>query len=219
YRGDHSIHIIGAARTAFLVGPHPTDEGVRVLACTKNNLVKAPASLAFRIASNALGVPVIHWLGPVDVSADDLVLTPARGDSAAVRHARDFLQKLLEKGPCRSGEIFRRALAAGISRRTVERAKEDLEITAGVQIQDGKRGWYWKLDNGADEDEDDSLSWAEKEKRVLAEAQKQSDEHMARIRAKYGKEGGSKEEVAGKERGASSQRSEDRKEGRHAPPS
>src|SRR5262249_38083782 len=40
YRGNHSIHIIGAARTAFLVGPHPTDEGVRVLACTKNNLVK-----------------------------------------------------------------------------------------------------------------------------------------------------------------------------------
>src|SRR5207248_3851151 len=70
YRGNHSIHIIGAARTAFLVGPHPVDEGVRVLACTKNNLVQAPPSLGFRIVSNAHGIPVIQWIGPVDVSSD-----------------------------------------------------------------------------------------------------------------------------------------------------
>ena len=49
YRGGGSIGIIGAARSGMVVGKHPDDEELRVLAGQKNNLSLSPESLAYGI--------------------------------------------------------------------------------------------------------------------------------------------------------------------------
>jgi AAA domain len=184
YRGSGSIAIIGAARTAFLIAPHPEQDDLRVLACTKNNLSEAPVALGFRIIEHDAGVPLVDWTGPVDLSADDLVRGPGRPPGEALREARDFLKELLQQGACSSGEVYRRALAAGIAGRTLERAKTELRIESCVQTEDGKRRWLWRLPPRAAET---VLFGPELEAHELAEAQRNSEAAVAQILARHEK--------------------------------
>ena len=62
YRGAGSIGLIGAVRSALLVGLDPSDPGLRILAQTKTNLNRTVESLSFRpICRN--GSVAIQWLG------------------------------------------------------------------------------------------------------------------------------------------------------------
>src|SRR5262249_2461898 len=47
YRGGGSIGIVGACRSAWLIGKHPGDDRQRVLAQVKNNLAKPQPSLGY----------------------------------------------------------------------------------------------------------------------------------------------------------------------------
>jgi AAA domain len=182
YRGGGAIDIIGSARTAFLVAPHPEDDSLRLLACTKINVAEPPPSLGFRIVANDDGQSAVTWTGAVDVSADDLVV-PITPRGQAVEQARTYLEDLLRDGPRSSEEIFRQAQEAGHSRRTIERAKSELRIRSEVHPTGQGKQWLWRLPTGAPED---TLDYAERRKRELAEAQKESDAIMARLRARYG---------------------------------
>jgi hypothetical protein len=139
FRGGGSIAIIGAARTAFLVGSHPNDPTLRVLACTKNNLGEPPSTLGFRITQTRNGEPAVEWTGPVEISADELIPLPARLDGTAVRRAADFLRQALQSGPRPSDEVRREAYAAGISERTLRRAKNDVSISSEHRAIAGRR--------------------------------------------------------------------------------
>ncbi len=60
----------------------------------------------------------------------------------ALRHAEEWLRELLADGkPHRSKDIWRAAHAAGISVRTLTRAKAN----CGVVVHGGRTGWFWKL--------------------------------------------------------------------------
>src|SRR5439155_2141196 len=94
YRGTGAIAIMGAARTAFLVGVDPDDRQRRVLACTKTNLSERPPSLGFTIRADASGRPYLEWTGPLEHTADELLLLhrPRRhGDGKPA--AADFLEQ------------------------------------------------------------------------------------------------------------------------------
>src|SRR5437899_5058006 len=185
YRGGGAIDIIGSARTAFLVAPHPQDDSLRVLACTKINVAEPPPSLGFRIAANDGGESGVTWTGPLDVVADDLIV-PVTPRGQAVEQARTFLKDLLRDGPRSSDEAYRQAQEAGLSRRTLERAKAELGIRSEIQPTTGQgKQWLWHLRPAAAED---TLDYAERRKRELAEAQKESDAIMARLRARAPKQ-------------------------------
>jgi hypothetical protein len=145
YRGSGSVAIIGTARTAFLVGRSPADEDLRVLACTKTNLAEPPPSLGFRIDRNADRQPVIAWTGPVDVSADDLVLVPRLRMGESLDEAKHFLQELLAAGPCSYQEAERKAQEAGITARTLRRAKVELGVVSTAKRAAGRTHWHWSL--------------------------------------------------------------------------
>jgi hypothetical protein len=184
YRGGGSIAIIGAARTAFLVGSHPDDDQLRVLACTRNALCEFPPALGFRVAVNERNEPVLTWSGPVDLSADQLVLASAPPGGEALRQAQAFLEECLRAGPRPSGAVYREAQAMGIARRTLERAKSDSEVKSKWENSGGERHWCWELKASAGNE--NSLSWPEDQKRALEQAQKESDEFMAKLREKFG---------------------------------
>jgi hypothetical protein len=184
YRGSGSIALIGVARTAFVVGAHPTDDQWHVLACTKSNLTERPAALGFRIGSAGAEHSVVTWTGPVDISADDLVLAPGRPPGEALRQARDFLEALLREGPCRAEDAFQLAQAAGISRRTLERAKAELPVESTIVVEADKKHWTWRLNPVSSGP--DPLPSPEAHQRAIDEAQKECDELLARLREKYG---------------------------------
>src|SRR5262249_24832106 len=98
YRGSGSIAIVGAARTAHLVGRSPYDPARRVLACTKINIGLMPQSLGFEIESGERDRPRIRWTGPIDLSADDLVLSGGLEHGEMLRRAKLFLGEVLRDG-------------------------------------------------------------------------------------------------------------------------
>ena len=146
YRGSGSIALIGMARTAFLAGRSPHDPDLHVLACTKNNLAAPPPSLGYRIAQTN-GQPVIVWQGPVETTADDLVLGPTRVHGKALPAAVAFLAQQLHDGPRPSEELRSSARAAGIADRTLDRAKAQLGVVAQQEHVDGRNVWSWRLPN------------------------------------------------------------------------
>ena len=150
YRGGGSIAIIGAARSGLAVAKDPEDPERRILASTKSNLGPPPASLVYElVADDALGVARVEWLGASLLSAADLLGVAAQDSKSGA--AEDFLRALLASGPVSSSEVEKQAKAAGISPRTVWRAKQRLGVRAH-RIGFGSVGvWYWELPDDHDD--------------------------------------------------------------------
>jgi hypothetical protein len=149
YRGGGSIGIIGAARMAFVVGKDPQDEDRRVVAPTKNNLAMPPKSLMFGLEEVQSGSVRVNWLGHSEVSAKDVLATPQDQEHADARsEAVEFLNDILADGPVEASQIKEEAEDAGISERTLARAKKALGVVSYREGETGERGkgrWLWKL--------------------------------------------------------------------------
>lgn len=87
YRGGGSIGIIGAARSGMIVGPHPEDDELIVLAPTKNNLAASAASLSFSLQEAANGSVRVEWRGETPLAADTILAGPADQDTKELRQA------------------------------------------------------------------------------------------------------------------------------------
>jgi RecA-family ATPase len=149
YRGGGSIGIIGAARMAYVVGKDPQDENRRVLASTKNNLATPPQSLMFGLEEAESSSVRVNWLGQSEVSAKDLLATPQDQDHADARsEAVEFLNEILIDGPVAASQVKEEAEDAGISERTLARAKKAIGVMSYREGETGERGkgqWLWKL--------------------------------------------------------------------------
>jgi archaellum biogenesis ATPase FlaH len=146
YRGGGSIGIIGAARVALLVAKDPDDAQRRVLAVTKNNLSKEMPSLGFELVDADGGVARVQWLGTTRYSADDLVAPrSSEAETSAVDEAVEVLKDILWHGPVPAAHAKRQALDAGISGRTLDRAKKKLCVKVWKRgFAHGSR-WVWEL--------------------------------------------------------------------------
>jgi KaiC/GvpD/RAD55 family RecA-like ATPase len=145
YRGGGSIGIVGAARSALVVGCDPNDRKVRVLAGEKTNLAPLPPSLAFSIEpidnSSRVG-----WIGQVDLTADEVIQhgKASRGRPAEnLNDAVAFLAEQLKAGPKLAAEVYDAAESDGIKRRTLARARKELGVSARKSGMGG--GWEWRL--------------------------------------------------------------------------
>jgi hypothetical protein len=150
YRGGGSIGFLAACRSAWLVAADPECAGQRVLAQVKNNLAPPQPSLAYRIEEPYAGQLTINWLGPSDRSADQLLgRRPSKEEVAPKQRelARDWLEDFLDDGARTSEEIWQSAQQAGLSERTLFRAKGDLHVTTERVKLNGKRLSYWLLPN------------------------------------------------------------------------
>lgn len=143
YRGGGSIGIIGAARSGLLVGVHPEDENMRVLAGQKSNLSPMPDSLAYRIATAANEAARIEYVGSTEAKADTLLHIPSDAEErSALGEAIKFLRGELEAGPVWANDVNNRALKAKISEGSLRRAKAALGVKSN---KEGDKGWKWHL--------------------------------------------------------------------------
>jgi hypothetical protein len=130
YRGCGSIAVVAAARAAFVVGQHPDDERQRVLAPVKCNLGPMPPSLAFTVEPHGT-VSRIGWVGPCSLTADQIISRPNPGRPGAdIAEAADFLRERLSGGPKPTAEVEKAARKAGVSLRTLDRARRELGVVA-----------------------------------------------------------------------------------------
>jgi hypothetical protein len=161
YRGGGSIGIIGAARSGLVVGRHPNDNSLRVLAGQKNNLSLPPESLAYNIETAPNGAARIIYKGTTQTTAKELLEAPVAHaeERSALEEAKEFLREALDGGrEMVAAQMWEDAEAAGIAEATLKRAKRDL----GVKSRKVGHMWTWRLPEakGAEGDhaeEDDPL--------------------------------------------------------------
>ncbi len=158
YRGQGSIGFIGIARSGLMVGEHPDQEGVMVLAGAKGNLSEKPDSLAYRIkgAATADGIPTaaIEYLGRTEITASQMNAAPGdEGERDRLTEAKEFLRDVLRARPVWSKQVYKEAREADISERSLQRAKADLKVQS---FKDGETNkWMWIL-SAPPEDVDES---------------------------------------------------------------
>lgn len=156
YRGGGSIGIIGAARTGLLAAPDPDDEtgARRVLAVVKSNLAPIAAALTYVIEPAAIESPGgsivtsrVAWGGLSPHTAAELLeLAATPADRSALEEATDVLHEILAAGPILATDVRSEARRAGVSSRTLDRAKAALKVRSYRVGQLGAEGrWFWTL--------------------------------------------------------------------------
>jgi putative DNA primase/helicase len=148
YRGGGSIGILAACRSGWLIARNPEQPAQCVLAQVKNNLAPPQPSLAYEIRS-VKGVPLsLSWLGATDWAAAQLLSGTPRHPPKPLSPrelACAFLDDMLCEGPRTSREIWPEALRRGLTERTLERAKQELQVRSVRVWADGQRLSYWLL--------------------------------------------------------------------------
>ena len=142
YQGAGSIDVIGAARSAYLVAKHPDDDTIKVVAHIKHNLSEKGQSWQYRLVTKEGNeLPVVEWIGPTDLTAEDPLNASDGGRASALEEAIDFLRDFLKDGPEPAEFVQREAASKSIADRTLDRAKEKAKVDARKK---GKK-WYWSL--------------------------------------------------------------------------
>jgi hypothetical protein len=144
YRGGGSIGIIGAARSGLLMTRHPEDATKRVLAVTKSNLGPEAPSLTFHLehVETSVGTqPKVVWDGAVQWTAAELLDGSDKERAPKRSEAKDVIIELLKDGDRPAKECRQELKQAGISTRTWEAAKAQLNV-ASKKVE-GR--WVWSL--------------------------------------------------------------------------
>lgn len=140
-QGIGSIDVIGAARSALLVGIHPEDIDLRVVAHLEHNVAPRGDSWLYELDAKIEGqMPILQWRGKSNLTVEDL-LGAQPSNQSAMDAAMTFLREELEDGPKPAKEVSDKAGAAGHAERTIQRAKDAI----GIKSKKHKDGWLWSL--------------------------------------------------------------------------
>jgi len=129
YRGGGSIGILGAARSAMMVGEDPDDPDCSILAVSKANLAPVPNSLRYGIKRTESSSK-IAWFGECELTADQIGQRQPGNGKSKVESCGDFLVELLTAGARPSEEVMRLCRSAGHKDRTVYQARKERGIVA-----------------------------------------------------------------------------------------
>jgi hypothetical protein len=170
YRGLGSIAFVAACRFAMLVARDPLAPGRCVLAQVRQSLAGPQPSLRYQITGADSPLPGVDWLGTSPCSADELLAGAARRGHGPRDRAAAFLGQFLAAGPRTARDLWEAAQKAGLSARTLQRAKQALGIRCRRISSSGKPVSYWLLPGQelpADPSDDGEL------RRMLAELERQ----------------------------------------------
>ncbi len=142
YRVQGSIAFTAAARAVWAVAKDQADETGhhRLLLPIKCNLAPDTEGLGYEL-EDAGGQATLHWLEAVMGDASEALNCESANELSGRQKAQVFLQELLSKGPLKYNEVRKAAESECIAKRTLDRAKKDLDI---VSKREGE-AWEWHL--------------------------------------------------------------------------
>lgn len=142
YQGAGGIDVIGFARSAIRIEKHPNNPDLRLMVHLKWNLTTQSQSWVYEvIKKEGEDLPVIEWRGQSDISIDDLGSDDNDDGPPPRRNAVEFLRAELADGPMPAKYLLEKAENEGIKKRTLDRAKSELNII----VEQQKRKWVWRL--------------------------------------------------------------------------
>lgn len=141
HKGLGSVDFSGAVRSILMMGNNPQDSSQKILAHVKHNLTAPGASIAFHIDADTF----IVFDGFCDLDAEQ-ILGPARRkgrseENKAIAFLRSYFKDILY---AESSAILKAAAEAGISERTLNRAKQSLKMK-GVSLGFHPKTHWWLL--------------------------------------------------------------------------
>lgn len=142
-----SLAFGAVARVVFAVAKN--EDGGRIFVRAKSNIGPDGGGFNFELEGvimDDLEISRIKWGDPVEGAARDLLGKAEVADGAektATDEAVDFLRDILKLGPMRTKEIMKEAAGAGISEKTLRRARERLGIKPAKR--GFSAGWWWEL--------------------------------------------------------------------------
>lgn len=135
YAGGGSIGFTGLARVVATVGWHPEDAGVRVVACTKNNLAMPFGSLGYSIEPlpdlmGRTNRSELIYEGHVDYGSDEIIDTQNQKEDNSVAVASDLIRERMsaEGEEINYHSLLKQADARSISERSVKKAAAELGL-------------------------------------------------------------------------------------------
>jgi hypothetical protein len=158
-RISDSLAFGAVARHVYGVINDP-DNSRKFFVRAKNNIVKfGQKSLAFWFAEREAGIskrtgktlirPHIVWADKsVDISANEALQAASETkSSSALTEAKQFLERLLNNGPISSNAVYEAAKEHGISKASLRRAKDKLniEIRKDGPVVNGEITWRWHM--------------------------------------------------------------------------
>jgi hypothetical protein len=148
HRVSGSIAYVAASRATWLITNDKDEHSRKLMIPVKFNIGAKPDGLAYKIIQNESNQPVVAWeKDPIDVDADE-ALAPDGSTAPERNYAEEFLLEMLEDGEVPAKDIYEEAEAFDIAKRTLQRAKKKLEISAYRAGSEGVQGggkWYWKM--------------------------------------------------------------------------
>jgi putative DNA primase/helicase len=153
-----SLAYVAAARHVYVVVDDPDTEDRRLFVKAKNNLSTDKKALSYLIGARNIGIdpdtqkeiwaPHVIWGAKhVEITANDAMQAEAGGNkSRYARHeAEEFLRERLADGPVKQREIVDEAEANCIAKRTLERAKKQLNVVSRKNSKETDGEWMWSL--------------------------------------------------------------------------
>ena len=137
-KGLGSIDQTGAARVSLLAGALPDQPDERVLLCVKSNVGPMARALGYTIDEEGK----LIWTGDSSITAFDVLAAP-EGPDRKLTEATQWLAEKLRPGSLETREIRDAAEAAGLSWRTIQRAKTALRAVSRKASYGS--GWFWFL--------------------------------------------------------------------------
>jgi hypothetical protein len=142
-----SIGFTGAARSVLVAVQDPNDDTRCILAVVKSNLARFPTPQAYRIEDASVGritTSRIRWLGDApEVDVRELLAVPDRRERRS-DEAREFLIGAGVRQVARPAkDLEAEADRAGIAKRTLRRAREELDVPKWRTGFDADGVWWW----------------------------------------------------------------------------
>lgn len=136
YRGIGSIDFFAVARSVLLVARVAEQENIRVLAQIKSNLAEEGQPIAFERRKDEF-----RYMGAYDITIDELLCGYCKTNK--IQQAKQLIKGLYGKNVLiSSADMEQKAEAIGVSKRTLDMAKKELNIKSKRQGS----SWYWDLD-------------------------------------------------------------------------
>ena len=133
HQGIGSIAISARVRSGLMLGIHPEDPEMRVIAHSKANYSEKGPTIVFELKNNGKNRPptlIWHDVDP-NISEDDVLMKPpsALGRPSQERDfAKQFLRDVLSNGPVEKVKLDSMASARSITPETMRRAADDMNI-------------------------------------------------------------------------------------------
>lgn len=140
YRGLGSIDVAAVARSILLIGRDQMDPDLRIMVPVKSSLTPEGCAYAFRLDPKK----GLIMAGKCGYTVDQLLGNTPSPESK-IEKAKSSLKAILKGEDVLCSDIILQMERLGISKRTVEKAKADLEI------ESYRKGgaWYWHMSEGA----------------------------------------------------------------------